>query len=229
MLCENLSYTAKVTLQDTQPGMQSRPHPHQVIVSGIHTDAGKTVVSAALALKLGATYWKPVQSGADDTTPGDTEHVQAWTGHQVDTWPEVYRLALPQSPHWAAEAAGLRLETAALALPPHNGPLVIEGAGGLLVPLNSDTLYLDVFKSWRLPVVLVVKLYLGCINHTLLSLQALAAAGIPVAGIVYNGAPQPQVESAIERHARVHIIGRMPWLHTLDHEALQQAAKDWLI
>src|ERR1700759_3426902 len=117
------------------------------VVSGTDTNIGKTVFCAGLAGLLGARYWKPVQSGTDDSGAGDSETVAALAG--VQTLPEAYRLALPASPHQAAAQEDVEIDPARL-MPP-DGPLVIEGAGGLMVPLTRTTLYLDVFARWQIP------------------------------------------------------------------------------
>ena len=166
------------------------------IVSGTDTGVGKTVVAAGLAAALGARYWKPVQSGLEDAT--DSEEVARLTGGQVEILPEAYRLVTPCSPHEAARIDGVTIRTEALALPEGEGPLVVEGAGGLLVPLTDSLLTIDQFARWGLPVVLVARTALGTINHSLLSLEALAARRIRCAGVIFSGEANPASEQAIE-------------------------------
>src|ERR1700754_2026914 len=128
------------------------------VVSGTDTDIGKTVFCAGLAGMLGARYWKPVQAGV----PGDSETVAELTG--VEIVPEAYRLKLPASPHQAAAEEGIVIDSGSLV--PPEGPVVIEGAGGLMVPLNRQTLFIDIFARWEIPVILCARTKLGTINHT---------------------------------------------------------------
>ena len=140
-----------------------------LIVTGTDTGVGKTVFAAGLTAVLGACYWKPVQSGLEDVT--DSETVRNLSGAEV--LPETYRLNLPASPHLSAEDMGVEIDLSQLALPQVDGPLVVEGAGGVMVPLSRQTFYLDLFAQWRSPVILVARTALGTINHTSLSLMAL--------------------------------------------------------
>lgn len=155
-------------------------------VAGIDTDVGKTFVSAMLTLGLGARYWKPVQAGTVEIT--DKNWVKKCTNlpdsHFID---EAYLLETPRSPHFAAELDGVVIEEENLCFPEVDGDLIIEGAGGLMVPLSSDLLYLDLLKKWDVKVVLVVKLYLGCINHTLLSISTLESVGAEIHAVIFNG------------------------------------------
>ena len=152
------------------------------VVTGTDTDIGKTVFAAGLTGHLGAHYWKPVQAGLDEET--DSQTVARLSGRP--TLPEAYKLRLPASPHLSAEAEGLVIDPARLAPPPVR-PLIIEGAGGLMVPLNRQTLFLQVIAAWGLPVILCARTALGTINHSLLSLMALRQAGARVHGIVFIG------------------------------------------
>jgi dethiobiotin synthetase len=193
------------------------------VVTGIGTGVGKTVVSAILTTGLEADYWKPVQTGVAE---GDSD--RAWVTqvlglpeHRVH--PEAYAFALPESPHYAAQREQKLLDTASIVIPKTERPLIIEGAGGLMVPLNERELYIDLFERWRLPVVLVVRLYLGAINHTLLSLEALEQRGIPVKGIIFNGPAYPSVEEVLPHFSPVPILGRIPDLASLDADTLRQA------
>lgn len=191
-----------------------------LVVTGTDTDVGKTVVSAALVLGLGATYWKPVQSGLEDQT--DTHTVQALTG--CEALAETYRLQLPASPHLSAEAEGVEIDPDLLSLPKVDGPLLVEGAGGLMVPLNRQTFYLDLIARWQAPVVLVARTQLGTINHTTLSLMALRAANCPVVGVVFNGPAEPLVEDTIVQMADVTHLGRIGPLEDLARDSLRAAA-----
>lgn len=191
------------------------------VITGTDTGVGKTVFAAGLAGHLGARYWKPVQAGLADETDGDT--VRRLTAGRVEVLPEAYRLATPCSPHEAARLDGLRIEPSELALPPGDGPLVVEGAGGVLVPINDALLTADLFAVWNLPVILVARTALGTINHSLLSLEALRARGVEVAGIAFSGEEEAASEAAIMRLGQCRHVGRLPWLDRLDPAALSDA------
>lgn len=184
-----------------------------IIVTGTDTNVGKTVFAAALTSALGAKYWKPIQAGLDGET--DAECVRTLANLSPDRiLPEAYRLAMPASPHRAAEAEGIEISPAKLKLPDVDGPLVIEGAGGLMVPINRQTLMIDVFASWRLPVVLVARTALGTINHSLLSIEALNGRNIPILGIAFIGDEIGDTERTIVEMGNVKKLGRLP---RLDH------------
>lgn len=193
-----------------------------IVVSGTDTDVGKTIFAAALAGALGAVYWKPVQAGVDPR--GDRETVATLAGlAEASLLPEAYRLSTPCSPHRAAEIDGVTIDPARLGLPQPDGPLVVEGAGGVLVPLSGDVLIADVFAMWGQPVVLVARTVLGTINHSLLSIEALRSRGIPLLGIAFVGDAQPESEAAIVRMGKVRRLGRLPWLDPLNARTLAQA------
>ena len=175
------------------------------VITGTDTDVGKTVFAAGLAAHLGARYWKPVQAGLEEET--DSETVARLSGGKAVILPEAYRLTTPCSPHQAARIDGVTIDPVRLALPPGDGPLVVEGAGGVLVPHAESLLAIDLFAHWALPVVLVARTSLGTINHSLLSLEALSARGIAVHGIVFSGAANPASEEAITRIGAVRHLG----------------------
>lgn len=184
-------------------------------ISGIHTDAGKTVASAVLVRALGAGYWKPVQAG--DLELSDTHRIQRYLNHiPIKVYPEAYRLPYPLSPHASAARAGITIDPQQLRVPEHEAPLVIEGAGGLLVPLNATTLYIDVIPQFEARVILVSRTYLGSINHTLLSVEALKNRGIPLYGILFNGGENPETESIIASMTGARILGRLEASSLLD-------------
>ncbi len=187
------------------------------VVTGTDTGVGKTVFAAGLAGHLGVPYWKPVQAGLDEAT--DRETVAALSGQRV--LPEAYRLTTPCSPHQAAAIDGVTIDPERLA--PPEGPVVIEGAGGVLVPLSEDLLYADVFARWGLPVVLVARTALGTINHSLLSLEALRSRGVPIAGIAFVGDENVETERVICAIGEVRRLGRLPWLDPLDAARLRAA------
>jgi dethiobiotin synthetase len=177
------------------------------VVSGTDTDVGKTVFCAGLAGMLGARYWKPVQAGI----PGDSEIVAGLAG--VEIVPEAYRLKMPASPHQAAADEGIVIDPDSLV--PPDGPVVIEGAGGLMVPLTRATLFLDVFARWRIPLILCARTRLGTINHTLLSMEAVRARNIPLHGVAFIGDANPESENIITEIGKVKRLGRLPIIEPL--------------
>lgn len=191
----------------------------RVIVTGTDTDVGKTVFAAALAGALDATYWKPVQAGLDDGS--DSERTARLAG--VPVLPEAYRLTTPCSPHRAAEIDGVTIDPARLALPEVAGPLVVEGAGGVLVPVTRTLLYADVMARWGLPVVLVARTALGTINHSLLSIEALRVRGVSILGVAFNGEAVEDSEATIATIGGVRALGRLPRVDPLTPEALRAA------
>ncbi|CUA90020.1 Dethiobiotin synthetase [Chelatococcus sambhunathii] len=232
------------------------------IVTGTDTGIGKTVFCAALVGALGGFYWKPVQAGLDGET--DSETVRRLSGLQDShVLLEAYRLALPASPHRAAEAEGVVIDVGsrppthtigrestiapsprrrreegdpgapgsvassrdlgALTLPTVAGPLVVEGAGGPMVPLTRGTLFIDVFAAWGLPVILCAATRLGTINHALLALEALKRRHIPVHGVAFIGEPNEDSEAIIAEFGVVRRLGRLPLLPLLTRETLASA------
>ncbi len=190
-----------------------------IVVTGTDTDIGKTVFAAALTRALGARYWKPVQAGTDDGT--DRQRVARLAGIAPDRLlPEAYRLATPCSPHRAAAIDGVTIDLDRLALPQVDGPLVVEGAGGVLVPIVSATTFADLFARWACPVVLVARTGLGTINHSLLSIEALRARGVAIRGIAFVGDAVEDSEATIARLGDVRRLGRLPWLDPLTPEGL---------
>ena len=192
------------------------------VVTGTDTDIGKTVFAAGLAGALGAHYWKPVQAGVDPE--GDKETV-ARLGNipQTHILPEAYRLTTPASPHLAARIDGVEVRLDKLSLPQVDGPLVVEGAGGVLVPVSETLLMADLFAHWKLPVILCARTALGTINHSLLSIEALRSRGVPLAGIAFIGDPHEENERIIPQLAKVPSLGRLPRLDPLDASSLKAA------
>jgi dethiobiotin synthetase len=182
---------------------------NKVVVCGIGTNVGKTVVSAILRKAFDATYWKPVQAG--DLDYSDTMKVEALSACTAPILSEKFRLNTPASPHYAAKIDGIQIETSNIVLPETTDNLLIEGAGGLMVPLNEDgLLYLDVIEQWALPVVLVSRHYLGSINHTLLSLEALKSRNIPVSALIFVGEENAATEQAILKRFPIKNVHRIP-------------------
>lgn len=198
--------------------------PRGVFVTGTDTGVGKTLVSACLARAWNAAYWKPLQTGIKDE-PGDTPTVTDLAGLTPDRLhPPAYALGEPLSPLAAAELEGVAIDLDRLALPETDRPLVVEGAGGLMVPVTGDAHIIDLIARFGLPVVLVARSTLGTINHTLLSLEALRARNLPVAGVVLNGPPNPGNRAAIERFGNVRVLAEIPALPHIDATAVAEAA-----
>lgn len=195
--------------------------PKRYFVTGIGTDVGKTVVSAILVHALKADYWKPIQAGDTDLT--DAQKVKHWCGADLHVYhPEAYLLPFPLSPHASAARAGLEIQPETIQVPKHRNPLVIEGAGGLLVPLTLSTLLIDLIPSFEAEVILVSRHYLGSINHTLLSIDALRMRNIPIKGIILNGHSNPETESAIAAFGKVPFLGRIDQTDQLTPEFIHQ-------
>lgn len=190
------------------------------VVTGTDTGVGKTVLAAALAGVLRGSYWKPVQAGLADG--GDSLRVAGLSGLPPERiLTPAYRLTSPCSPHRAAEIDGVTIQTDRLALPDVSPPLIVEGAGGVLVPLTRDWLMADLFARWAAPVVLVARTSLGTINHSLLSIEALRSRNIPILGVAFVGPENEDSEMAISSIGRIRRLGRLPWLEPLDANRLR--------
>ncbi len=193
------------------------------IISGTDTGIGKTVFAAALVHALTGDYWKPVQSGIEETT--DTQNVKALSGLPDDHFHrEAYTLQTPCSPHRSAEIDGVEIDLAALGkVPSTDRPLIIEGAGGLLVPLTRRALLIEMFAAWQRPVILCARTSLGTINHTLLSVEALRARNIELAGIAFIGEEVADSEKTICDFAATRHLGRLPLIDPFEPTALHAA------
>jgi len=188
-------------------------------VTGTDTGIGKTLLSSLLVAALNRKYWKPIQSGACEGT--DRETVMKWAGVAADrTFPESYIFEFPVSPHFAAEREGKSVELSRIRRPASSDALIIEGAGGLLVPLNDEALMLDLIRELRAPVVVAARTTLGTINHTLLTVMAIRHAKVDLHGVVMIGKDHPENRRAIERYGNVPIVGWIPWLETIDRQTL---------
>ncbi len=191
----------------------------RLVVTGTDTGIGKTVLAAALTGHLKARYWKPVQAGLEGES--DSEVVARLCGLGAGAvLPETYRLNTPCSPHQAAAIDGITIDPARLALPAGDGPLVVEGAGGVLVPMAPGFLMADLFALWGLSVVLAARTSLGTINHSLMSLEALRARDVDVAGIAFIGDANAESERVICAEGNVQRLGRLPWIERLDARTL---------
>jgi dethiobiotin synthetase len=194
----------------------------RIIVTGTDTGIGKTVFAAGLAGALDGVYWKPVQAGIEEET--DRATVLRLSGLSPERiLPEAYRLLTPASPHLAAERDGIVIDPQALVLPNTDRPLVVEGAGGLMVPLNRKVTYIDLMARWNARVVLCARTTLGTINHSLLSVEALRTRGIAIAGIVFIGDENRESERIIAELGQVRHLGRLPYLDPLTGPSLRAA------
>jgi len=192
------------------------------VIVGTDTDVGKTVVSAAIVGALSAYYWKPVQSGLDGETDSQTvARLSDAPPRQIV--PEAWRLRRPASPHLAARDEGVEIDVVALNPPRCDGPLIIETAGGVMTPLSTRALTIDLLERWRLPVILVARTRLGTINHSLLTLEALRRRAIPITGIVFSGDADADAQHSIETIGGARILGRLPRLDPLNQKTLSAA------
>lgn len=198
--------------------MKKRP----IFITGIGTGIGKTIVSAILTEKLLADYWKPVQSG--DLENSDTMLVKSLVSNKKTAFhKEAYRLSQPFSPHLSAALDGLRIELDKFILPNTENQLIIEGAGGLMVPLNEKELMIDLIKKLDAEVILVSKNYLGSINHTLLSAEVLKSRHIPVSRLIFCGETNKSSEEVIYKQTGIEIL-RIPFFNTLNKDTIHSFA-----
>jgi len=203
--------------------------PKRLFVTGTDTGIGKTVVCAVLMAGLRGFYWKPIQSGLTEET--DTQWVKRATGlpagHFMD---EAYKFQNPLSPHASAAIEGIRIDMAALSLPPgamKRKSLIVEGAGGVMVPLNESHFMLDLIKQTGLPALLVARSALGTINHSLLSLEKLRRNGVEVAGVVLNGPRNPENREAIEYYGNTEVLAELAPLPEINHRRLEEIFSQW--
>ncbi|MGZ4156078.1 MAG: dethiobiotin synthase [Bacteroidia bacterium] len=198
----------------------------KIFVTGIGTDVGKTVVSSVLTEALKADYWKPIQTGSFFST--DTAKVQKWVSNTDSKFhTEGYLLKQYMSPHAAAELEGINIDLDMLKLPETNNTLVIEGAGGLMVPLNREVFMVDIIKKFDAEVVLVIQNYLGSINHSILSIDALKQRGVKILGLVFNGAPHELSEQIIVKYSGLKLLGRINKEKDLNCDVISQYAKEF--
>ncbi|HTD40200.1 MAG TPA: dethiobiotin synthase [Mucilaginibacter sp.] len=193
-----------------------------LFVTGIGTGIGKTIVSAALVEKLKADYWKPIQSG--DLDRSDSLTVKNLISNTVThIYPENYRLTQPFSPHKSAAIDRITIDPDSIQLPKTNNNLIVEGAGGLMVPLNDRFLIIDLIKKLDVEVILVSQNYLGSINHTLLSIYALKNYGIPIRGIIFNGIKDIYSKEFILKNSGIELLGHIPQYNVIDKKAVIDA------
>jgi dethiobiotin synthetase len=196
----------------------------QYIVAGIGTEIGKTFISSILVEALEADYWKPVQSGALDFTDSDTVK-SLITNTKTVFHPEAYRLTEPMSPHAAAAIDGITIELPHFKLPSTDNHLIVELAGGLMVPLNNHQTNIDLIKQLNLPVILVSRNYLGSINHTLLSVELLKLNNIPIKGLIFNGEPNKYSEDFILNYTQVPCMGNVNFEENINKHTVKKWAE----
>jgi dethiobiotin synthetase len=197
---------------------------HAFFVSGIGTDVGKSIVSSVLCELLFANYWKPVQSGELDNT--DSMKVERLVSFETfNYFPEQFRLTQPLSPHVSAKLDGVHIQSSDFTFPEFTGNLIIEGAGGLMVPVNENgLLYCDLAAEWNLPTILISRHYLGSINHTLMSIEILRNRHIPILGIIYVGEELPMTEEIIFTKTQIPTLFQVPIFENLSKETISTFA-----
>jgi dethiobiotin synthetase len=197
---------------------------HAFFVSGIGTDVGKTIVSSVLCELLFANYWKPVQSGELENT--DSMKVERLVSFETfQFFPEQFQLTQPLSPHVSAKLDGVHIEATDFDFPDFTGNLIVEGAGGLMVPINENgLLYCDLAAEWKLPTILISRHYLGSINHTLMSIETLRNRNIPILGIIYVGDELPMTEDIIFTKTQIPTLFHVPIFETLTKETISTFA-----
>lgn len=199
---------------------------HKIMVAGIGTKVGKTVVSAILTTLMNGNYWKPVQ--CSDEKNSDTSQMKTLvdlTKHHI--YSPSYNLKAPVSPHQAAKLENIAINVESIIPPESNRHLIIEGVGGILVPLTVNFLSLNLFKQWNCPWIVVSKNYLGSINHTLLTIEVLKHQGISIAGIIFNGTKNIDSETAILKNSQLPLLGRLNPEPIINKKTIQRYAKQW--
>lgn len=196
----------------------------QLFITGIGTEVGKTVCSAVLTKYFKADYWKPVQSG--DLDFSDSMKIKNWIGENTLCHPETYRFQLAASPHQSAKEEGITIDLTEFTLPETENNLIVEGAGGLIVPLNDNEFIIDLIERLNIPAALVVRNYLGCINHTLLSISALAQREIKLEYLILNGDFPQDTERVICKNIQQETkIIRIPDLENITKENIESIVK----
>jgi len=196
----------------------------KLFITGIGTDVGKTVCAAVLTSCFKADYWKPVQSG--DLDFSDSMKIIQWVGGNTVCHPETYRFQLATSPHQSAKEEGITIDLKEFKIPETQHNLIVEGAGGLMVPLNDKEFLIDLIEKLNMPVCLVVRNYLGCINHTLLSFMSLNQRGIKLQYVILNGGFPFETERIICENIppQVKII-RIPEIEQLTQKNIERITK----
>lgn len=194
-------------------------------ITGIGTGIGKTIASAVITEKLKADYWKPIQSG--DLHQSDSLAIANFISNpQTVIHPETYRLTQPLSPHLSAKLDGIEIELNKFQLPHTDNKLIVEGAGGLMVPLNSKELILDLIKHLNLEVILISQHYLGSINHTLLTINTLKQNHIPIKGIIFNGDSNLESQDYILEYTKIDHLGNIPLFKEISKDQIIKAGEN---
>ncbi len=194
-----------------------------MIVAGINTEVGKTLVSAILTEALNGYYWKPVQCGL----PTDKDWVDGMLSMKGRSYPSSFCLSTPCSPHLAAKKEGIRIEARNLFLPPLPTPLIIEGTGGLLTPLNETETWADAAMHWKARWILVHRHYLGSLNHFSLTIESMKWRKLPLLGVIFNGEGDLATEEMLLKRAGACCLGRLGWQKQLTSKLVQRIAKEW--
>lgn len=204
--------------------------PDRLFITGTDTGVGKTVVAAILMAGLRGIYWKPVQSGLEEIT--DTEWIKNKTGlPETHFHPETYRLRFPLSPHASAAHDGVRIHLEAFRVPvtAKSDHLIIEGAGGIFVPLNEKEFMVDLMDKTGAPILLVSSTVLGTINHTLLSIDQLRRRGLKIMGVIMNGKRNESNREAIEHYGKVRILAEVEPLPVIDPGSLKRCFEELFV
>jgi dethiobiotin synthetase len=196
-----------------------------LFITGTDTGVGKTVLSALLVASLKRRYWKPIQTGASEGT--DRMAVMNFAGVPIEhTYPEAFLFHPAVSPHLAAQLDGIRIDLELIHRPAGSDPIVIEGAGGVLVPINNDALMIDLIRHVQAPVIIAARTTLGTINHTLLTIEAARNANLPLIGVVMIGKQNSDNREAIERYGNVPVVGEIPWMDSIDRATLSRVFQE---
>ncbi|MCO5233201.1 MAG: dethiobiotin synthase [Chitinophagales bacterium] len=200
--------------------------PHKIAIVGIGTEVGKTLASAIVCTAINAIYWKPIQSGyLNGKGDRDSSCIAKWTDKHI--LPEIFLLQEPLSPHIAAKIDQVEITIPQLKLPDNiQQNLIIETAGGIMVPLNDTQLFIDLIQYWNIPVILIVRQYLGNINHTLLSIEALKRRNIPIIGFIANGEELPDTNNWIQQYTQLPLLLQIPELQEITIEDIQSLASE---
>jgi len=195
------------------------------IICGTDTDVGKTLISSFFVRGLKSFYWKPIQSGLETET--DSQSILKLSGIKKEKiLKEAYIFEKPVSPHWAAEIDGKKIDINLLNLPKIDGSIVIETAGGLMVPITRDFLQIDQIQKWNLPVIIVCRSSLGTLNHTLLSIEALKKRNIKILGLIINGEKHLDNPKTLMEFSKLPIIAEFPRLNNIDKNNLDRLWKE---
>jgi dethiobiotin synthetase len=197
-------------------GLNDVMRRRRVFITGTDTNVGKTVIASWLALHSGWSYFKPIQTGISEDIDSNTVKNLA----NIHVYPEIYRYSPPVSPHLAAKIEKKPINMQKIILPEDN--LIVEGAGGVMVPLNESEFMIDLIQKFQIPVILVARTTLGTINHSLLSLELLKLRKIPVLGVIMNGQANKDNCDAIANYGKVSILAEFPNLSVVNHDILKK-------